>query len=123
EGEVVGVTGGGSVAHLHELLVAALNVAVARLDGVLDSTGNGVVDAQDGALDELDLSGVETLQAAARRRLSRHPLALHPAVLILVVQGGHGARSVEAPVGIEAILAVAGIVKASALRWQLCGAR
>lgn len=62
-----------------ELLATALEiVAVLRLDGVLDSRRHGVVCRQDGALDELDLTGHATLQSASRSRSATGLLALSP---------------------------------------------
>lgn len=47
-----------------ELLAATLEIiAVFGLDGILDGTGNGVVDTQDGTLHQLHLSGRVTTQA------------------------------------------------------------
>lgn len=44
--------------HMGEFLAAALEIiAVFRLDGILDGTGDRVVDTQDGTLDQLDFSG------------------------------------------------------------------
>jgi hypothetical protein len=52
--------------HVREFLTATLEVvAVLGLDGVLDGAGHGVVGAEDGALDELDLARHATLQATA----------------------------------------------------------
>lgn len=51
--------------HVGELLAAALEVvAVLCLDGVLDGRRHGVVGAENGALDKLDLTGHTTLEAA-----------------------------------------------------------
>ncbi|KAI6752785.1 hypothetical protein HG530_013537 [Fusarium avenaceum] len=57
ECEVVGITSGSGVSHLMELLSATLGIAILGLDSVLDSAGNGVINAEDGALNKLDLSG------------------------------------------------------------------
>lgn len=49
-----------------EFLAATLEVvAVLGLDGILDGTGGGVIDTQDGALDQLNLSGRITSQTTA----------------------------------------------------------
>lgn len=49
-----------------EFLAATLEViAVLSLDGILDGTGRGVIDTQDGTLDQLDLSGRITSQTTA----------------------------------------------------------
>lgn len=87
EGEVVGVAGGSRVAHLEEFLVIAFCVVVARLHGVPDGAGNGVVDAQDGALDKLDLSRRVALEATGGRGVGLLPL--QPA--LVRVNRGHGA--------------------------------
>ncbi len=67
EGEIVGVAGSGRVAHLEEFLVVAFLIAVTRLHSVPDGARDGVVDAQDGALNKLDLSGRVALEATGRR--------------------------------------------------------
>lgn len=62
---------------MRKLLTAALQVvAVLGLDGILDGTGHGVVGTQDGALDQLDLTGSIALEAAGG---STGLLALCPA--------------------------------------------
>ncbi|KAI6765726.1 hypothetical protein HG530_006796 [Fusarium avenaceum] len=59
QGEVVRVTCSSCVAHLCEFLLHAPRaVAVPRLDSVLDGAGDWVVDAENGTLDQLDLSGL-----------------------------------------------------------------
>lgn len=48
-----------------ELFGAALDIiAIFGLDGILDGTGSGIVDAQDGTLHQLDLTSSITSQAA-----------------------------------------------------------
>lgn len=106
EGEVVGIAGGRRIyprsvfhllrvflffdckrltSHVGKLFAAALEVvAVLGLDGILDGTGHGVVDAEDGALDELDLAGGIAAEVALGR------LALAP---------GLGRRGLAAAVG------------------------
>lgn len=52
--------------HVCEFLGAALDiVAVLGLDGVLNSTGHWVIDTQDGALHQLDLTGGISAKTAA----------------------------------------------------------
>ena len=77
EGEIVGITGGGGVAHIGELAAATLDITILRLDGVPDGAGNGIIDAQDGTLDKLDLTGTVTLQTASSLGL----LTTKPALL------------------------------------------
>ena len=77
EGEIVGITSGGGVAHVGELAAAALDIPILRLDGVPDSAGDGIIDAQDGTLDKLDLTGTVTLQTASSLGL----LTTKPALL------------------------------------------
>lgn len=51
--------------HMRKLLASALQViAVLGLDGILDSTGDRIVGAENLALDELDLPGLSTLETA-----------------------------------------------------------
>jgi hypothetical protein len=109
ESEVVGVAGGSSVAHLHELFVSTLDIAVARLNSILDGTGDWVVNAQDGTLDKLDLSRVITLQATTSASGSGGLLSTNPAVVIVIVDSG--SRAGEAAVAaILAILIERGVV-------------
>ena len=62
-----------------ELLATTLEViAILSLDGVLDSRWHGVVCRQDRALDELDLTGHATLQAAGSSNGTAGLLALSP---------------------------------------------
>jgi hypothetical protein len=71
--------------HVCKLLAAALEVvAVLCLDGILDGAGHGVVGAEDGALDELDLARHAALEAAGCCDGATGLLSLSP--------GGCGAR-------------------------------
>jgi len=81
--------------HVGEFLAATLEViAVLSLDGILDGTGGGVIDTQDGTLDQLDLPGRVTSQAtsAAAARASGG-LSLAPCLgrggLAASVRGSH----------------------------------
>lgn len=66
-------------AHVCKLLAAALEVvAVLCLDGVLNGRRHWVVCRQDGALDELDLTGHATLEAAGSSNSAAGLLALSP---------------------------------------------
>lgn len=52
--------------HVGELFGPTLYIiAVFGLDGILDGTGSGIVDTQNGTLHQLDLTGCVTSQAAA----------------------------------------------------------
>jgi hypothetical protein len=65
--------------HVCELLAAALKiVAVLGLNGILDGTRHGVVGAEDGALDELDLARHAALEAACGSNGTAGLLALSP---------------------------------------------
>lgn len=92
QSEVVGIAGRGGVSHLHELFVAALDIAVLGLNGVLDGAGNWVVNAENGALNKLDFSGVESLQTTTSRGC-RLLLSLNPAVF-RIEGGGWSALSI-----------------------------
>jgi hypothetical protein len=101
--KLVGVAGGGRVAHVGELLAASLEVvAVLGLDRVLDGARDRVVGAEDGALDELDLAGGVALQgrgAAGRAAgLGALPPVLDGAGLAARVRR-LGARRLEALLG------------------------
>lgn len=79
--------------HVGEFLAATFEViAVLGLDGILDSTGGGVVNTQDGTLDQLDLSGRITSQTAAAAGASGG-LSLAPCLsggsLAASVRGSH----------------------------------
>lgn len=78
-----------------EFLAATLEIiAVLGLNGILDGTGSGVVDTQDGTLDQLDLSGRITSQtttaatAGASRGLSLPP-CLGGGSLTASIRGSH----------------------------------
>lgn len=96
EGEVVGIASSGRVAHSVELASARFRVTVLGLNGIADGTWHGVVDAQDGALDELDLSGLVALDAARGDSLCL--LTAEPAVFNVGsrVDGGRGPAVSEA---------------------------
>lgn len=79
ESEVVGIASGRSVAHLEKLLILALDVSVLGLNSISDGTGHWVVDAQNGTLNELDLSGSIALQATSWGSVGI--LALNPAII------------------------------------------
>jgi hypothetical protein len=65
--------------HVCKLLATALKViAVLGLDGVLNSTGHGIVGTEDGALHQLDLTGHATLQAAGCSNGTARLLSLAP---------------------------------------------
>jgi hypothetical protein len=65
--------------HVCELLAAAFEIiAVLGLDGVLDGAGHGVVGAEDGALDKLDLTRHAALEAAGSRDSTTRLLTLSP---------------------------------------------
>ena len=71
--------------HVGEFLAATLEIiAVFRLDGILNGTGDRVVDTQDGTLDQLDLSGGITSQTttagAATTRGTPGSLSLAPSL-------------------------------------------
>ena len=52
--------------HVGELFTASFQIiAVFLLHRILDSTGDRIVDAKDGALNELDLTRRKSLQASA----------------------------------------------------------
>lgn len=84
EGEVIWITSGSCVTHLHELLVAAFNVTVSRLDGILDGARHGVINAQNGTLNKLDLPCIEALEPTSLACGSLRELSLHPLVLRIV---------------------------------------
>lgn len=96
----VGYAFSSRTAHVCELLAAALEVvAVLCLDGVLNSRGHWVVCRQDGALDELDLTGHAALQAAGGSNSTAGLLALSPGLgragLAALVRGGCPVRSAK----------------------------
>lgn len=65
--------------HVGEFLAAALEiVAVFCLDGILNCGGHGIVGAEDGALDELDLTGHTTLETASSSNCTAGLLSLTP---------------------------------------------
>ena len=70
--------------HVGEFLAATLEiVAVFGLDGILDGTGDWVVDTQDGTLNQLDLSGgitSQTTACAATARRTTGSLSLTPSL-------------------------------------------
>jgi hypothetical protein len=83
--------------HVSELFAASLEVvAVLGLNGILNGTGHGVVDAQDGTLDQLHLTGGITAQVTTTARSPSRSLSLAPGLggrgLASSVGGGHPAR-------------------------------
>lgn len=130
QGKVVGVARGGRVAHLGKLLAEALDVAVLRLHGVLDGARHGVVDAEDGALHELDATRVGPLQPAGTQRRLLQLLAEGPALLRVahdrvrtssvrrcrVVKGVAVVVAAEAAVGTEAVVGAAAVEASRLIR-------
>lgn len=79
-----------------ELLAAALEVvAILGLDGILNSTGHGIVDTEDGALDKLDLPGGITTQVTLLGSLSLAP-GLGGGGLTASVRRGHASGHAKA---------------------------
>lgn len=123
-------------AHVCELLTAALEVvAVFGLDGVLDGRGHGVVCRQNGALDELDLTGHATLQAARSSDSTARLLTLSPGLgraglAPLVWRGGpvggtkvsSGLIAAGRRVDIRAVMGLARILRRAVGRICLCQA-
>lgn len=103
QSEIVGITSSCRVSHVGELAATSFDISVLRLNGVLDGTRNRVVDAQDGALDELDLSSTVTLQTSSSLGL----LATKPA--LLGIDGGCGPA-----------ISKAGIFELAATKSSLC---
>jgi len=69
----------GLTSHVGKLLTAALEVvAVLGLDGVLDGARHGVVGAEDGSLDQLDLARHAALEAAGSGNGTTGLLTLAP---------------------------------------------
>jgi len=70
-----------------ELFGATLSVAILRLNSILDRTRHGIINAQNGTLNQLDLSGFRTAKTTAHLRLL---LSLDPAVF--GIEGRVGTR-------------------------------
>jgi hypothetical protein len=87
-------------------------VAVLCLDGVLDGARHGIVDAEHGALDELDLSGSIATEVSLLRELSLTP-CLCGGGLAAAIRGRDARRHTEATVlrvsGITAVAAWSGL--------------
>lgn len=96
--------------HVGEFLAATLEfVAVFRLDGILDGTGDRVVDTQDGTLDQLDLPGgipSQTTTCAATARGSPGSLPLAPSLcgrsLTSGIRGSHSTGHTKGGCGVIA---------------------
>jgi hypothetical protein len=96
---------------MSKLLASALEiVAVLCLDGVLDGARHGIVDAENGALDELDLSGSIATEVSLLRELSLTP-CLRGGCLAAAVRRRHARRHTEATGSI--VLRVSGIAVAA----------
>ena len=103
-----------------EFLTATLEIiAVFRLDGILDGTGDRVVDTQDGTLDQLDLSGGITSQTttaarAATTRGSPGSLSLAPSLcgrsLTSRIGGSHSTGDTKGGCGVIILAGTVGIV-------------
>jgi hypothetical protein len=112
-------------AHVCELLTAALEViAVLRLDGVLDSRGHRVVCGQNGALNELDLTGHTTLEPTSGSGCTTGLLALSPGLgragLAPLVWGGRPVGGAKLSSGLVAASRRVDIRPAVCLARVLC---
>jgi len=92
--------------HVRELFDATLNVtSVLSLHGILNGGWHRVINAQDLALNELDLPGRATLETAAAHATLTTLLSLTPSriahgALAASIRRGHAARHTESGAGI-----------------------
>ena len=120
ERKVIGIAGGGGISHGGELLLALLGIDVLALHSVLDRAGNGVWNAQDGVLNELDTTGRVALDVCGL-------LAPRPA-LVRVGDSGRGTAVAIAirilGEGVEALLcSVTAILRIGVSRRASCCTR